>query len=366
MDILYLIAAMAGLLALQSLLLGRRALRNVTYTRTFSKKAAFAGDTVEMVEVLRNRKLRPVPWLRAESRMSSALLPLARAQDEGTHETTDDALFHRSVFYLAPYSQVTRRHTMRLLRRGQYAVGSVALTAGDLLGLSQQAQSHQTGAAITVWPRPLDEAEIDWPSSRWQGDLVVRRWVNPDPFLVGGIREYQRGDARRDIHWAATARTGALQVKAHDYTANPRLLVVLNVQMQERQWNDLMDYEQQVIEKGISLAATLCLRALSGGVEAGFAANAPLHPQGKQPTLLLPLRYAGRDEELLDALARLHILRVRSFHTFLEELGPLTGMDIVILSAYDSPMLQERMSMLRLRGNTVTLWPLRPETEASA
>lgn len=362
MDILYLIVALLALLQLQSLLIRRFAMRGLTYSRTFTKRAAFAGESVEMVEVLRNAKLLPLPWLKAESRMSQALRFGGEVADDGLHEIASDALFHRSVFFLAPYSQVTRRHTVRLERRGHYAVGTVALMAGDLFGLGNRGMELDTGAAISVYPSLIRDDALDLPSSRWQGDVIVKRWIVPDPFLVAGIRDWQPGDARRDVHWAATARTGRLQVKAHDYTANPRLLIVLNVQMQERQWSDLMPYEQAAVEYGISLAATLCVKALSAGVEAGFAANAPIGPvPDVQPVTMLPARYAGREEELLEAMARLRIVRVRSFPTFLDGLGQLTGCDILVLSAYTSELIEERLTMLRRMGNSVAMLPLSVE-----
>ena len=67
---------------------------------------------------------------------------------------------------------------------------------------------------------------------------------------------HRAGDAQR-CALGATARTGSLQV-ARDYTADPHLLVLLNVQRTVDQWGDLMDYEQQEIELAISYAATLC------------------------------------------------------------------------------------------------------------
>jgi uncharacterized protein (DUF58 family) len=363
MDILYLLSALALLLWLQSFLFRRWGLSRLRYTRAFSRKAAFAGETVEIVEVLRNAKPLPMPWLRAESRMSPALRFAGRAQEGMLHEIAGDA-FHRSVFFLAPFSQVTRRQRVTLLQRGRYEVGSVALTMGDLFGFSQSTRQMDTGAAITVYPQPLSLDQLDIPSSRWQGDLLVKRWIVPDPFLVAGIREWQPGDARRDVHWGATARTGRLQVKAHDYTASPKLLVLLNVQKQERQWGDLMDYEQAAVERGISLAAALCLRALRAGLDAGFAANAPMGADLSLSTLLLPAHYAGREEDLLEAIARLKIIRTKNFHTFLDDLGQLSGLDIMILSAYDSPLLQERIALLRLRGNSVALLPLPGEVAA--
>ncbi|HIQ63898.1 MAG TPA: DUF58 domain-containing protein [Candidatus Avichristensenella intestinipullorum] len=365
MSALWLLTAFFVLALLQSFLLSRFGLRALRYTRSFSRKAAFAGETVELVEVLRNEKPLPLPWLRAESRMSRHLRLGSAEQSAQEQNLGGDEMFSRRVYTLAPYSQVRRRTQVTLLRRGRYEVGTVALTCGDLLGLAAQTCQLDTGAAISVYPRLLDASRLDCPSSRWQGDLQVRRWIAPDPYLVASIRAWQPGDARRDVHWPATARMGALQVKAHDCTANPRLLVLLNVQRDEGQWNHLMEYEQGWVEAGISLAATLCVRALSAGLEAGFGANAPSGEEDAQTTLLLPGWHSGREEALLETMARLRILRARRFPTFLDELGALSGMDILILSAYDTPEIRGRMAMLRLRGNSVALWKLSREEGAA-
>src|SRR5699024_3200561 len=57
---LWLLTAFFVLALLQSFLLSRFGLRALRYTRSFSRKAAFAGETVELVEVLRNEKPLPL------------------------------------------------------------------------------------------------------------------------------------------------------------------------------------------------------------------------------------------------------------------------------------------------------------------
>ena len=70
-----LLAVLLALLVLaQGSLFRRCALKRLTYQRDFSARAVFAGDTVELVEVIRNRKPLPLPWLRVESWMSNALV----------------------------------------------------------------------------------------------------------------------------------------------------------------------------------------------------------------------------------------------------------------------------------------------------
>ncbi len=351
--------ALAVIAILQRWLLNTFGLKGLSYTRRFSKKAAWAGEEAEMIEVIRNDRLFFIPWLRAESRIS----PFLRLGKQDNLAVSGER-YHKSIFTLRPFQQITRRHRVRLLKRGEYDVGNVALTAGDLFGFGGKGLDLYAPARILVYPKLLEEKDLPLPVSRLQGDLIVRRHYLTDPFLVNGIRGYRPGDPIRDIHWPASARMGGLQVKTHDYTADTKLLVVINAQMSESQWGELMDYEQDMIERAISIAATVCLRVLSAGVAAGFAANMPLE-DGEPPALLPPENHSAREEELLAAFARLKILRCRNFLSFLDDLSFLRGTDILILSAYTSEAIEEKAALLRALGNTVTLHLLEKEEKAA-
>ncbi len=352
----------AGLIVLVQLILFTLFnFRGLTYTRSFSARAVSEGEHVKLVEVIRNRKLLPVPWVRAESRISRFLKFGAGTREDKEDDREIDAdMYHKSVFYLGPFSQITRRHDVTCLKRGHYAAGSVALTAGDVLALNVNTKQFQSDCEIDVYPSLLSDDELDPTSTRWQGELAVKRWIMPDPFLVSGIRDYRAGDPMRDIHWGATARTGELQVKVRDYTADPRMLVVLNVQASEEQWGDLMDYEQAGIEYGIRAAATLCKRALDAGVEAGFASNACyLGEKNTGKTVYVTSqRSDGQMEVILTAMARLEIHREVNFPLFLESLCVGTNVDILVMSLYDSEQIQARLQMLRSAGNSVTFMKL--------
>ncbi len=347
---LILIVLIFFLLALvQGWLLGRFGMRGFSYQRGFSQTAANEGDRVEFVEVIRNRSILFLPWVRVETRIPQSFGFSTREEVEirGGH-------FHRSVFTLMPYSQVTRRHQIVLNRRGHYQLKQASITAGDLLGLRLTSRDVEAPTEIFVYPAFLPEDQAAFPSSKAQGDVSVRRWIQPDPFLVNGIRGYRSGDPERDIHWAATARLGELQVKTHDFTSDPRLMVLVNGQKTESQWGDLMDYEQAQIEYAISMAASMCVYALRQGMEAGFAANMPLD-EGTDCACMLPSRGAAWEDALLRAYAALRIQLLRSFPTFMEQLPRMTGMDIVILSCYDSDEIRRQMTQLEHLGNSVTL-----------
>lgn len=357
-NVVWIMLVSAVLAVLQGVLFALFNLRKLSYKRYFSRDRVFEGEKLELVEVIRNVKLLPVPWLRAESRISPNLKFGSAAISEERGISADR--YHRSVFFMGPFSQITRRHTVTCLKRGHYEAGSVALTSGDLFGMVQKTRQVKLPCSLDVYPRLLSEDELGTPSTRWQGELAVKRWIMPDPFLTSGVRDYRPGDPLRDVHWRASARMGQLQIKVRDYTADPRMLVVLNVQTSEEQWGDLMDYEQEGIEQGVRIAATLCMRALNAGVEAGFACNGCLQgDRGSGKTVFVQARNsADQAEVLLSTMARLEIHWERSFATFLETLGDAANTDIMILSTYDSDAIRYQMDMLRRAGNSVTLMQL--------
>lgn len=354
MNILWMILVGGAIIGIQAAIFGRYGIRRLRYTRKFSSRELFAGESLEMIEELENHKWLPVPWLRVESRMPPSLLFGAQSnlQIEGDR-------YHRSVFFLRPYERIVRRHKVTANARGVFDMSSVVMTGGDLFTISKNSTEQRVDTHLTVYPRLLRPEKMPFPSSRFQGELPVRRWIQPDPFLYSGIREYRPGDARRDVHWRASARMGALQVIQRDYTASPRLLVLINVQIEEHQWNKLNEEELSVIERGISMAATLLLHAIDNGVEAGLGCNGCAEENGD--TILLPPAASARQRDLLlDTLARLRLERIRSFHTYLDELPDQAGMDYVFVTAYHSELLEEKAMQLRARGNSVMILPISP------
>lgn len=347
MSALVLLCVLAVFNGIFLLILRLFALKGLQCTRAFSTPCAFEGETAEVIEVVRNDRPLLIPWLRVESRISPHL-HFGRQENLGV----SGDMYHRSLFMLMPYQQITRRHRVTLAHRGAYNIGNATLTAGDLLGLASVSAEKSLSTPILVYPRLLSPEELPAPLYRILGDITVQRQLLQDPFWVNGIRPYQPWDNVRDIHWAATAKTGELQVRTHDFTAQTRLMVVVNGQLSHHQWGQLMDYEHGPVEFAISAAATLCVQALRLGMPCGFASNMPMADDGLC-TVLAPALGPNREEELLCAMARLKVKFIKSFHEFLDELMPLTGVDFLILSAYESAEIQERIAQLRQRGNTV-------------
>jgi uncharacterized protein (DUF58 family) len=355
-NVLIVFLVLGALYCALGLLLTRFGLKGLQCTRSFSRLTFFEGEEGELVEVVRNDRPMLIPWLRLESNISPHLR-LGRQENL----SAGDARHYASLFTLMPYQQVRRRHRVRFLHRGTYDLGNATLTAGDVLGLFQRSREQSMHVPVLVFPRLLEDDRLPQPLSLLLGQANTRRPLLTDPFLVRGIRAYHIGDPVRDIHWPATARMGEAQVRLFDPATQTKLMVILNGQLRPDQWGELMDYEQDLIEHGISMAATLMLEVLKNGAAAGFATNMPFHDQ-EGCAFLPPYGGTGREEEVLQALARVHIHQERSILNCLEELSALRDCDVVLLTAYaDDPELIERVSALRIRNRSVTVHLLRKE-----
>lgn len=357
MTVFWLICTVVILVLVQVVYYSRCGLKNIRYDRYFSRERIFSGDSVELVEELVNDKLVPVPWARVESRVS----PYLRFGSQKDLDVSMDR-FHKSVFFLGSYKKITRRHQVTATHRGYYDCTLSSLTVGDLFGMVSKTKDMAVNARLFVYPELTPPDALPSEALEWQGDVSVRRWIDPDPILVCGIREYLPGDGLRDVHWGATARTGQLQVKVRDYTVSPKLLVLLNSQIRESLWAAMEPNEKEVIESGISVAASLAAWGSGQGMDIGFRTNGgnKLAPAERELTVSVEPA-PGNLDAVLEALALMEIKMQSGFTRLLDaEIDRGTAnMDILCVSAYWSDEIERRAQTLRAMGNTVVHIPIR-------
>ncbi len=355
MSILVVLVIFLAVCFVFSLLMERVGVRNLFISRKFLRPAVFCGDTSEMVETIINDRPIFIPWLRVESRIS----PCLRFGKQENLSISGD-MYHLSLFSVMPYQKIVRHHRVTFLRRGVYNVGSAALTAGDLTGMFHATREQQLDMSVMVYPRILSDSEMPVPLRQLSGNWSRERHLLKDPFLVRNIRAYVPGDPIRDIHWPASARMQQLQVKIHDDEARLNVLVLLNGQTREDQWDDLMDYEQDQIEHLISVAATLCRQALKQGLKAGFGANLCQTEGDERESTYVPMdQMPGMEEKILSAMARIRFHRTLRFPSFLRTVPMDEGMDVVVLSVYDSDEIREAVEEKKRSGCRITLYTVR-------
>ena len=354
------------LMLLQAIFFRRIGLVRIRYDRRLSARSCFQDDEIEMVETIENRKWLPVPWLRVESQIPAGL----RFGSQANLDISSGSIYqnHKSLFSLMPYTRITRRHTVKCAKRGYYRAESVTMTAGDLFGFASTARRIELGFELIVYPKPLLPEEWDLPTHSWMGEAVVRRWIVDDPFLIAGTREYRYGDPLKGINWKASARTGKLQVHKRDYSADHRLMIVLNVEDHEGMWSVATDDE--LVEYGLSAAAGMARHAVENGLEAGFAANAAEAGRAgeEQPAYVEPDAGQPHLMAIFESMARLKTERLLPLHELLALIGErlVSRTDIAVLTSYENERIAEAARNLEQQGHAVRILQLRlPERAGS-
>ncbi|WP_322923074.1 DUF58 domain-containing protein [Paenibacillus campi] len=333
--------------AAQAVLFGKHALTKLLYTRRLSAAQCHVGEPLEMIEELENRRALPLPWLRLE-----AMLPVA-FQFAGSADLviSEGTVYqnHQSLFSLGRRVRIVRRHRMLARQRGCYRLDSVSMSVGDLFGLVRVTRPLQLQLDVSIYPAYLPSYHMPEAYSSWQGELEMRRWINEDPFLMTGVRQYRIGDPMNQVHWAATARTGELQVYQHGYSADPEVMIVLNIELSEQMWNTVT--EPVAAEYAISCAATIVADLLGRGMKAGFAHNAIIPYEQEERAFITPAYGTEQLYAILQMMAELQLKIRRPFAQFIRSLMTdderSIPTDMLLITPYVSEAMELVISELR-------------------
>jgi uncharacterized protein (DUF58 family) len=183
----------------------RLAGRPLALRRRLPQAERFAGDDVQV---------------RLQLDVERALLPTAvvvreRISKLGERETTVPA--GRSASYL-----------LKGLPRGRYAFEETVAVIEDPIGLDRIEQPLSAAGAVLVYPRLVELDRLFSESGRHGRDgrrLLLQR---PAGFDLHSVREYERGESLRKVHWRSTAKRGQLMVKELEDSPRDEVAVVLD------------------------------------------------------------------------------------------------------------------------------------------
>lgn len=139
-------------------------------------------------------------------------------------------------------------------RRGIVRIGPATTVRSDPLGLLRREHAFEDVQELFVHPRTVVVPSSSAGLIRDLDGSPTRRLVDAD-MSFHAIREYAPGDARRQIHWKSTAKTGQLMVRQYEESRRSRMAVVLGLAEGEYASDD-------EFELAVSAAGSLALRAV--------------------------------------------------------------------------------------------------------
>lgn len=178
------------------------------------------------------------------------------------------------------------------LSRGVYHVGDAVLVTSDPLGLETIEQPLSVAHAVVVHPRPVELRTLFshvGRLGRGGGRLPLRPRTGLD---FRTVREHERGESLRNVHWPTTARRGRLMVRELDDLPRDGVAVVLDCggvpPRGSQEWS---------FDVAARVAASLLRAHLVDGTRCVLVTN------GREPRVVSAFALDGAYIASLDALA---------------------------------------------------------------
>lgn len=334
----------------QYLIYEKNGLKNVYYSLRISTSEAFEGDDIEIVEEIENAKRLPLVWVRSEISCSRQLTFKGQQRSEdGSAESEDKNGEQREqrgliagIFVLRGYQKCRRVWKVHCDRRGVMTIDNAVIAVSDLLGMSKRAKTFSVTNSVKVLPAPADMDAGTLSGDLFIGNMQVRRFVLPDPFMISGAREYTGREPMNRIHWAQTARTGNLMVYNNEFTTERRMMIILNMQRSAGAYRQSMP--ESILEPQIKSAAFALDLCTKMNAECSLAVNS-------EKTLIIPPSEGYEHTmNVLRRLAELENMCGERMEDLLSRLDFNEFTDVVLITATVSDTIREFLTGLNGKG----------------
>ena len=261
--------------------------RDLAMELHFGDGHVYAGNKVLLTETLENRKKLPLPFLEAAFRIPKGIW---FADTENL--IISDYNYKRDIFSLRGMESVTRRYELDCRKRGVYRISQVKAAAATLLHRGRYTMELDLVDELYVYPARINVSSLVQLCDSLMGTVESRSTYIEDPFAFLSIREYTTRDPMKNINWKATAKTGKLMVNTFSSVRAEQFMIYLDIEDRNILKNE------DAVEEGISIAASLCERLIRAGLPAGLMINTS--PQ----QVFMPNRGRSRLQEIEQYLTR--------------------------------------------------------------
>ncbi|MCH5325072.1 MAG: DUF58 domain-containing protein [Eubacterium sp.] len=347
MELIAIVLIIGAVIAAEAIVFSKYASGGIYYAATVDKTTVYEGDIIELSEIIENRRLVALPWIKTELSASKWLAFFKK--DSAAQTISNENTFIPGVFSLSPKSRCTRVRRIKCLKRGVFSFDNTVITATDILGLITKTFHIDVNITVTVLPTASDGEDAVLSFTEPIGETTVKRFINEDPFLIAGAKEYTGREPLSRIHWKHTASKGALYVYSNEYSTANNTLVLMN--MQRRNVYPITCVDFWDLEAFIKLSVKLVEDSIHSGGSAAFAAS------GGNGSCCSDILHSEEETlPLLKSLAELSDTCTTEFSDFLGTVNCGVFTDIIIISSYIDDAMKEFADRLTAGGKNVAFF----------
>lgn len=188
------------------------------------------------------------------------------AQEEIRPESDSSGAKPLEPLVLFPYVPArgsrTATYRVRLTHRGRYRFAAPALSTGYPFGFFRRRMIVGADQTLLVLPRPgrLMPRWLDRHHESFEGNRQREQRHGRVSGEFYGVRPWQRGDSRRQIHWRSSARRGTLVVRQFEQHRNRDVALVVDLWQPERPATEALENVELAVSFAATVVADMCRR----------------------------------------------------------------------------------------------------------
>lgn len=353
MQFVFVLLLAVGVYQLQYRLFEKKWQKDLLVQVSFDKKKVVAGECVDIVEAVENEKWMPLPTLQIKYSLSGI------CGNEGEHEketkytnsivnknansmdknSEDRGLEDAHIFAVPGNHRYERSISITPQKRGVYQIQNLYVVSCDFFFTRQYVKDYAHDYAnreyLYVLPKPFGKMQLQQLGRTLFGEVEQYFALLEDPFLVSGIRQYER-ESYGAVNWKASAKMNQLMVNSYTKVSGCKIKLLVNLEKNQ------MQYEEWMQERIISLANDLATDLIKNGCELAFAINGCDYEKHSAVSFDFG---TVNSAQLSYALARLNTKEQSSFLDMINQEIAQKKKDVyyVVISAYRKSELIERL-----------------------
>lgn len=264
----------AAVLLLHSFLYRRNWTRALSVRVLFSRPHVCAKETLELAEIIENRKKMALPLVEIGFR-----IPQGLHFEDAENILESDYVYKRDIFAVRGMERIVRRYRLTSQKRGFYSVSQLTCHTPSRLFLQTymwDRMAQEEDAGLYVYASNTDCSVLLRAVEVILGEKESARRMYEDPFVFSSIRPYTIHDPMKTINWKATARTSELMVNTYASTAQVRVRIFLDVCADPG-----IPLSDTFREMGISMAASLIRSLVKRQMDASLLVNCAAGTSGQ-------------------------------------------------------------------------------------
>ncbi|MDF1519009.1 MAG: DUF58 domain-containing protein [Brevefilum sp.] len=248
---------------------------NLSIVREMRYNFAKVGDVVEDRITVKNKSIVPTTWL------------------EIVDQTNIPGSKSSIGINIDPHNSYTWRKRHVCTRRGLYRLGPTTINTSDLFGLYDLSIHDPSEANILITPPVVPLPQIQVASGGRTGDGRMDKSIIEQSVAVSTVRDYQPQDPLRYIHWPITAKRNELSSRVFENTPTGNWWILQDMYGPVQCGAE----NNNTLEVGIILSASLAIKGLRDGKAVGLIAN------DRQHTWITPQHANDQAMKIMRALA---------------------------------------------------------------